>query len=224
MRPFLTAEWKNLILANWAIDPERLQSYVPVGTELDVHDGNTYVSLVAFEFLNTRLRGLALPGHRDFIEVNLRFYVRRDDRRGVVFVREIVAKPLVAWVARTIYGEPYVVWNCVGGGQEYRWFRGEHTNRIAVDNLGEPALPASGSHAEFITEHYWGYTRRSPQRTDEYRVEHPQWTHRTVGSYALEVDFAQVYGQEWAFLGELEPASVLFAEGSEVSVLPGARM
>lgn len=150
MRPFLTAEWKNLILVSWAIDPSLLEARISQGTELDSHEGNTYVSLVAFEFLNTRVRGVAIPGHRDFIEVNLRFYVRRDDRRGVVFIKEIVPKPMIAWVARTVYGEPYETWSCSGGGEEYRWWRGSTSNRLAVCDLGEPSLPESGSHAEFI--------------------------------------------------------------------------
>lgn len=224
MRPFLTAEWRNLILVNWAIDPQLLQPRVPTGTELDFHEGSAYVSLVAFEFLDTRVRGLALPGHRDFIEVNLRFYVRRGDRRGVVFIKELVARPLIVWVARTVYGEPYETWTCEGGGEAYRWGRGEPMNSVCVRGLGEPALPVAGSHAEFITEHYWGYTRRSAERTDEYRVEHPQWQHRAVGSLELEVDFAGVYGSEWGFLAAQEPASVLYAVGSEVAVYPGERL
>lgn len=224
MRPFLTAEWRNLILVNWAIDPQVLQPRVPMGTELDFHEGNTYVSLVAFEFLDTRVRGLAIPGHCDFIEVNLRFYVRRGDRRGVVFVKEIVPKPAIAWVARTVYGEPYETWLCTGGGEEYRWSRRKRMNRVCVKELGEPELPDPGSHAEFITEHYWGYTRRSADRTDEYRVEHPPWCHRAVGKLELEVDFGDVYGPEWEFLADREPASVLFAVGSEVAVYPGGRL
>jgi len=223
-RPFLTAEWRNLILVSWAIPQDRLASLVPQGTELDFHEENTFVSLVAFEFIDTRVRGVALPGHRDFIEVNLRFYVRRDDRRGVVFIKEIVPKPLIAWVARTIYGEPYETWSCSGGGEEYRWSRGDQTNRVCVKGLGERQLPAPGSHAEFITEHYWGYTSRSAERTDEYRVEHPPWQHRAVAMLELEVDFAAVYGSDWAFLGGQEPASVLFAVGSEVAVFPGGRL
>jgi uncharacterized protein YqjF (DUF2071 family) len=223
-RPFLTAEWRNLILISWAIPPERLQPLVPMGTELDFHEGHTFVSLVAFEFLETRVRGVALPGHRNFIEVNLRFYVRRGDRRGVVFIKELVPRPLIAWVARTVYGEPYETWTCEGGGEEYRWGRGAQSNRVAVRDLGEPSLPEPGSLAEFITEHYWGYTRRSAVRTDEYRVDHPQWEHRTVGEWSLDVDFAAVYGPEWAFLAEQEPSSVLYAVGSEVAVFPGERL
>ncbi|MCC7435830.1 MAG: DUF2071 domain-containing protein [Methanoregulaceae archaeon] len=223
-RPFLTAEWRNLILVNWAIDPQLLKPLVPTGTELDFHEGHTFISLVAFEFLETRVRGLALPGHRNFIEVNLRFYVRRVDRRGVVFIKELVPRPLIAWVARTVYGEPYETWTCEGGGETYRWGRGAPSNRVAVQQLGDPALPTPGSHAEFITEHYWGYTRRSDVRTDEYWVDHPQWEHRAVGEWNIDVDFAAVYGPEWGFLAEQEPASVLYAVGSEVAVYPGERL
>src|SRR5688572_20837157 len=87
---FLTARWGNLILANYAVDPALLRDYVPAGTELDTWQGGHLVSLVAFQFLDTRVCGMAIPGHRNFIEVNLRFYVRRHLkagwRRGVVFI------------------------------------------------------------------------------------------------------------------------------------------
>jgi uncharacterized protein YqjF (DUF2071 family) len=87
--PFLTAEWRDLAMLNYEIDAAVLRPFVPAGTELDAWGGRTFVSVVGFRFLGTRVRGVPVPGHRDFEELNLRFYVRRvaDDgpRRGVVF-------------------------------------------------------------------------------------------------------------------------------------------
>ena len=93
---FLTAEWRKLILANYAIDPEILAPFAPKGTELDFFNGTCYVSLVGFMFLNTKILGLSIPFHKNFEEFNLRFYVKRKTtegwQRGVVFIKEIVPK------------------------------------------------------------------------------------------------------------------------------------
>ena len=84
---------------------------VPPGTELDAWEGRTLASIVAFEFADVRVMNVSVPFHRDFEEMNLRFYVRRETadgwRRGVVFVREVVPLPMVALLARRVYGEPY---------------------------------------------------------------------------------------------------------------------
>jgi uncharacterized protein YqjF (DUF2071 family) len=107
-RVFLSAEWKNLLMLNYAVDPSLLERLVPSGTELDTFDGVTYLSLVGFEFNRTHMFGFAMPFHQAFEEVNLRFYVRRRSRRGVVFVREFVPKHTVASTARIAFNENYL--------------------------------------------------------------------------------------------------------------------
>jgi len=108
-RIFLQAEWRWLVMLNFTIDPAVLTPFVPAGTELDTFDGRHYVGIVGFQFLNTRVRGIPIPLHRNFEELNLRFYVRREDageiKRGVVFIKEVVPRGAVAWVARTLYNE-----------------------------------------------------------------------------------------------------------------------
>lgn len=109
---FLTANWRYLAIVSWDIDPVVLQSLVPAGTSLDSWNGHTFVSIVGFLFLDTRVMGLTIPFHRNFEEINLRFYVRREAgdevRRGVVFVKEIVPRPAIALAARLFYNESYV--------------------------------------------------------------------------------------------------------------------
>src|SRR6478672_4310762 len=111
--PFLTAAWHDIVMATWSIEPAALKPYLAAGTELDTWQGDPLVSLVAFDFRDTRVRGLRIPFHVRFPEVNLRFYVRRkladgSWRRGVTFVQEMVPRRAIAFVARTFYGEPYV--------------------------------------------------------------------------------------------------------------------
>lgn len=232
MKKFLTAKWHDLVMANYEVAPSLLESCVPAGTKLDFHEEKCFVSLVGFMFLDTRVLGIPVPFHVNFEEVNLRFYVTREaeneTRRGVVFIREIVPRFAIATVAKIFYGEPYQAWRMNHTKDEnqlsYSWWKGNCTNQIKIE-IGESlGVPAENSHGEFIIEHYWGYTKRGANRTDEYKVEHPKWELFNVNYADIDVDFSVVYGREFAFLRERKPHSILLAKGSEISVYKGAKM
>ncbi len=238
-RPFLTATWRNLAILNYEAPASLLTPMVPVGTELDDWNGTTLVSMVGFQFLDTRVRGISIPFHRDFDEVNLRFYVRRRAaegwRRGVVFVREIVPRTAVSFIARWLYHENYITLpmrRTVSLGEhgnprgqvEYGWrWRGVQ-QRLCVESVGGPEPLVEGALEEFITEHYWGYTRRRDGRTAEYRVEHPRWMVRPVAGAELECDAERFYGPGFGAVLGARPHSALLAEGSEVAVYPGGAL
>ena len=229
MRKFLTAEWRDLIMANYEVDPALLAPRLPAGTQLDLHEGKCFVSLVGFMFLNTRVLSIPVPFHINFEEVNLRFYVvhKTDDevRRGVVFVKEIVPRQAIARVARGLYGEPYECWNMSNirsdDAVEYSWSKADCTNRISICRGANLGVPESDSHGEFIIEHYWGYTKRKGGRTDEYKVEHPKWELFAAENIRIEVNFGCTYGSEFDFLSAQTPHSVLLAKGSEIAVYKG---
>ncbi|MBK8194710.1 MAG: DUF2071 domain-containing protein [Lewinellaceae bacterium] len=231
--PFLTAQWRRLILLNYRVEPHMLQSYLPAGTELDTWNGTCYASVVGFMFLDTRLKGLKIPFHVNFEEINLRFYVRRLDpvsgewKRGVVFVREVVPKLAISLVANTIYGERYRahrMWRLWEESEtelniEYAWKQAGRWHSFGVKAENAPTDLKTGSEAEFITEHYWGYARRTDRQTVEYQVEHPRWQVYPIQAWHCDIDFAAVYGHAFAPLNGVEPVSVFLAEGSEVRVL-----
>ena len=229
MRRFLTTNWNDLVMANYEIDASILTSRVPKGTELDLYDGKCFVSLVGFMFLNTRLLEFLVPGHINFEEVNLRFYVKRQAgdelRRGVVFIKEIVPKPAIALVARVLYGEPYERWKMSNTRDDravrYEWSCPGCRNNIEVERGANQGIPSEGSHEEFIIEHYWGYTKRNGTRTDEYKVEHPKWELFAADDPQIDVDFGLTYGDEFANLSGMKPHSVLLAAGSEIAVYKG---
>jgi uncharacterized protein YqjF (DUF2071 family) len=232
MKKFLTAYWRDLVMANYEVDPALLEDFLPSGTEIDLHEGRCFASLVAFKFEDTKVLGIPVPFHTDFEEVNLRFYVTHNAggeiRRGVVFVKEIVPRSAITFVARTVYGEPYQTWKMshsdLEGGLEYRFSRQGTNNRVSVE-LGENVgVPKEGSHGEFIIEHYWGYTSRGNVRTDEYKVEHPKWELFDIVSSEIEVDFGATYGERFSFLSDSEPHSLLMAKGSEISVYKGKKI
>jgi uncharacterized protein len=226
-KTFLTAEWRNLAMANYAVPPEILKDFVPAGTELDLFQGHCYVSLVGFMFLKTKLLGLPIPFHQNFEEVNLRFYVRKQTKegwvRGVVFVKEIVPRWAIAFVARQVYREPYVTMKMSNfienteGGKKVKYTWGNHS--IALKTTAESLPIAEGSEEEFITEHYFGYTRWDATTTKEYEVQHPRWFVNPVLDYDINCDFGKLYGERFAYLKDEKPYSVLLAEGSAIAVM-----
>ena len=229
MQAFLTANWRYLAMLNFVIDPQILAPLVPPGTEIDYENGETFVSVVGFLFLDTRLLGLPIPLHRDFEEVNLRFYVRKKSadtwRRGVVFVRELVPKRAIAMIARTFYGEPYLALPMKHDIEhvdlrvkvEYSWRRGTKWESLKMTASGEPQAIPAGSHTEFITEHYWGYTRVRAG-CSEYRVEHPRWKTWNAETFELRADVAALYGEQFVKTLSQPPRSAFIAEGSAITV------
>lgn len=222
---FLTAQWRDLAVLNFEIDPALLHPLLPASLELDLWEGVALVSLVGFRFLDTRVLGAAIPFHRDFDEVNLRFYVRPrgsngTEGRGVVFIREIVPKHAVTFIANTLYGERYVTASMRHAieqsadrvSAEYSWRWRGHGGVLAVHAQDEPSLPAADSADAFIFEHYWGYGRST------YRVEHPSWrTYSAVHSH-FELDGDKLYGAAFSKVLARPPVSAMLAEGSPVTV------
>ncbi|MEO0875269.1 MAG: DUF2071 domain-containing protein, partial [Bacteroidota bacterium] len=200
------------------------------GTELDFWQDRCYVSLIGFRFLNTKVLGLKIPFHVNFEEVNLRFYVRRqvgeEWRRGVVFIKEIVPKYAITFVANSLYQEHYETrpmrsnWIIGEAHQQisYEWKRGQNWQRIMVEASKQGQDLTAGSEAEFITEHYWGYAAPNARKTNEYEVTHPKWQVYPVHKHDIELDFAVNYGPSFAFLQDQAPVSVMLAEGSSITV------
>lgn len=231
-KPFLTAAWKKLVLANYSVDPSILKPYLPSGVELDMFNGVHYLSLVGFMFRDTAVMGVKVPFHINFPEVNLRFYVRYNDqgqwKRGVVFLSEIVPKYAVAFIANRIYKEnyrrmPMRVTETVDQlhiNTSYEWKFNGNWNTLAVSASSRPMALQSGSEEEFITEHFWGYAKYSDAKASEYQVAHPRWDTYKVESYTINCDFRSIYGEAFSGLTYQQPLSVFFAEGSAIQVYP----
>jgi uncharacterized protein YqjF (DUF2071 family) len=232
---FLTAEWRDVLMLNYEVPPELLLGHVPRGTELDLLDGKALISIVGFRFLKTRVYGIPIPGHGAFEEVNLRFYVRSQldrSRRGVVFIKEIVPRHAVTWIARALYEENYHTHRMNhalerGAGHtrvRYGIDTGTRRHLLHAVALGEPAALLPGSETEFIAEHYYGYTKQADGGTVEYRVDHPSWLVHEVRDAELDFDVPALYGELFAPFVTGTPRSALFAVGSKVSVASPSRL
>ncbi|TRX35534.1 DUF2071 domain-containing protein [Flavobacterium sp. ZT3R18] len=227
---FLTANWNNLALINYEIDAKILEEYLPNGTEIDYWDNKCYVSLVGFMFNNTKVLGMKIPFHINFEEVNLRFYVKRFEngewKCGVVFIREIVPKAAITFIANSLYKEHYqtnkmkhsITKNDTSTTFVYQWKNDNKWNSIQLETKPNQTEIELNSEAEFITEHYFGYTKYDENTTFEYEVTHPRWLQLNVIDYKTDVDFKNNYGDAFAILQDAKPISAFLALGSKITV------
>ena len=232
-------------MLNYEMDPSALAPLVPPGTELDFWNGSTYVSMVGFLFQHARVRGFSIPFHRHFEEVNLRFYVRRKPedgwRRGVVFIKELVPRTAIAFVARTFYNENYarlpmshhivpanVTLDRANDGKpasvRYSWQFNNRENFLRVTTRSSAQLPPDGSHQEFIAEHYWGYVTQRDGSTKEYRVEHPRWKIWQTETAEFHCDITNLYGEQFCDFLARPPSSAFLADGSEIKLYNGVKL
>lgn len=229
---FLTAQWRKLIMANYLIEPTILEKYLPPHTQLDSFKGNYYVSLIGFMFMDTKIKGFKIPFHVNFEEINLRFYVKYKDgelwKRGAVFISEVVSKPMIALVANTLFHEHYEVlktkhfWEEEENHQKisYQWKKKNWYN-LSVNAKKQAKDLVAGSEEEFITEHYFGYTKAGRNKSLEYDVEHQQWKTYDVDEFTINADFSDLYGSNFSFLNDAKPNSVFLVEGSNVLIRDG---
>ena len=227
---FLSARWERLFLLTYSVDPDLLLPHLPPELELDTIDGKAFVSLVAFDFLQTKVLGIPWPGYRNFPEINLRFYVRypKDNRRGVVFIKEYVPKRLIAWLAKALYNEPYKMAEMTSSWEEkpdhsilsHQLIINGKANSISVTLNNTPQVSSDDSLDHFFKEHSWGFGKSHRGSLLEYQVWHPIWKTLDIVDQTIQWDFASVYGEKWAFLSHQEPFHQAFALGSEIRVYP----
>ena len=230
MAIFLKANWEDIIMANYEIDPKILIPFVPKGVELDLHNGKCYVSLVGFMFKNTKLFNIPIPYFGNFEEINLRFYVKRKEgnivKRGVVFINETIPYPVVAWVANKLYNEHYtvvptkheIITKQSSTDVKFEWLLNKKWNSIAVTKSNTCQKMEQHSLESFIYEHYFGYTKTAKNETEEYKLQHPSWKISEVLDYNIDCDFEAMYGKSFSVLNQTQPEAVFIAEGSSVGI------
>ena len=178
----MTQTWSDLLFAHWPIEAHALRRDVPAPFELDLFDGRGWIGVVPFRMTNVGPRGLpAIPGIAEFAELNVRTYVRVDDRPGVYFFSLDAESGWAVRVARALLNLPYHLASMTVATRDGR-VRYDSRRAAGVDGefratyepTGEPFVARPGTLEYFLTERYCLYHTR---RGRPYRLEihHPPW-------------------------------------------------
>ena len=227
-KTFLTARWENLAIITYKIHPASLSIYIPPGLAADTINGDAFVSIVAFDFNDIKIKSLRIPFHVNFPEINLRFYVKDENRNGVVFISEFVDKYFVPFVANSVYNENYKrirmkkVMKILDGDDvihlNYNMnMKGREFN-LNMKAKQESFIPGENTIEHFIKEHEWGFGKSRRGKLLSYKVVHPVWEVCPVTHFSHNFDFGLIYGNKWEMLNDEKPFNVMFAKGSEVKV------
>ncbi len=228
---FLSARWENLLFATYKVPPEMLKPFIPQGLEPDRIDGDAFVSLIAFDFLDIKVKGLRLPFNVNFPEINLRCYVKNADRRGVVFIKELVPVRLTVIGAKLFFNEKYIHVDMKSEVTKSDKICVKHTVKIKskeyfiqaeADN--KPFMLDENSTENFFKEHKWGFGENKKKEALVYRVEHPHWEIYPLINFNHNFDFAKIYGDEWEFLNFEKPFNTALAKGSLIKVFEAEKL
>ncbi|WP_132051609.1 YqjF family protein [Pseudocnuella soli] len=185
-------EWNRALFLHWKVPQDLLRPLVPPGLELDMHNSETWVSLVAFTMEQIRPRGLPAVGFvSNFEEINLRTYVRVDNKPGVYFLSIEAGNGLFAFIARNLSGLPYETAAMLrrnGANQPYtsinkrRDFQLQASFKIGSGQSQKSALD------HFLTEKYCLYLQKG-NTIYRYDIHHRPWNLYTVEQLQLKVAY-----------------------------------
>lgn len=177
--------WTNLLFAHWPVRAEALRSIVPASLTIDTFDGDAWVGVIPFRMSNVRPRGIPpLPGLSEFLELNVRTYVRRGDLAGVWFFSLDASNPVAVRAARAAVHLPYydarMAMDTTADGfvhcRSDRVHRGAPPARFdgAYRPTGSVRHAAPGTLQHFLVERYALFSV-TPAGLVSVEIAHPPW-------------------------------------------------
>lgn len=178
--------WHNLLFAHWRVPAAQLRALVPEPLVIDEFDGSAWLAVTPFT-MDLAWRGISVL--KNTPELNVRTYVRVDDKPGVFFFSLDLASAMGVWGARVKYGLPY--WKATmqakisrrmqtGEADEWMTFQSQRVNgkaefRGRYRKTGDAFKPQPGTLEHFLTERYCLYNveKKKVYRADIHHVPWP---------------------------------------------------
>jgi len=233
-KPLMQANCSEIVVLNFRIDPKILLPRVPRGLELDYHDDQTFVSLVVRSLKKVKMARFPIPVSQGFEELNLRFYVKRQDGprevKGTCIIKEYVPSAISSWILSTLFkttvGRMEMSGQASGFGSKkrgvvpkihYKWKVGEFENKIKIKGRALMSKTGPETQVGFILNHKHEFGVRD-SKTVQYRIQSPPWTVWDAAHANFECDTRNLFGQEFAKPLSRRPSSVFLAEGNPMTV------
>ena len=217
-RPWIMVQvWRDLLFAHWNLSPALIRRLVPEQLELDIFDGQAWVSITPFH-MSVRLRGLPpFPGMFDFPELNCRTYVRAQGKPGIYFFSLDTASRAAVWGARNFYHLPYFHASMridkTNDSFSYSSKRGNAVWRATYAPTSRERRAERGTLEHFLAERYCLYTVWKG-RTYRGDIHHLPWPLQAASVRIEENSVARAAGIQLPDT----PAAVSFARELKVLI------
>jgi uncharacterized protein YqjF (DUF2071 family) len=189
-------EWHENLFLHWEADPDLVAKLLPSGLVVDILNGRTWISVIAFTVRNLRLRNLPpLPFISNFHEVNLRVYVKRDGIPGIYFLSIEAQKLLPVLFARLLFGLPYNKAKMIRTDSTY--YSKTDSRYIVFDTAYSPGSPIQNkTQADlWLTERHSLYQERN-RKMYRLDIHHRAWKLQTLDVWPKAISY-RVNGQGW---------------------------
>lgn len=218
--PLFLANWEQVLMMHFELEASELQREVPF--QLDLYEGQAYVSLVAFTMrgmrptFGGRLAALLTKPISTHPFLNVRTYVRHEAESGIYFMREWLPNPLSVALGPRTFGLPYRLARVsyaygrefIGRVRDAReggelGFRAGWKSKEDFQKCEEDSL------CEWLMERYTAYAcARSTRRF--FRVWHEPWLQKPVD---LELQEKGLLEQNWSFFRKARFVGAHFSPG-----------
>ena len=217
--------WRDVLFVHWEADGRRLREYLPAELEPDCWHGSNWVSAVAFRLADVRLRGLPpIPLCTDFLELNLRTYVRYQGEPGIYFLRMYADSRVAVAAARWLTPLPYCyapmicrreggVWHLECGNRS----AGPAALLAGQFQLQGSAQPAAENSLDaWLVERYLAFVPDRRGRLHRMKVAHPPWEIVPMSADVQGAGCAEPFGVE----RNSPPSGCHFSMGVDSLVAP----
>jgi len=213
-------QWLDLAFFHWKVDVELIRAQLPEGLEVDLFEGEAWISVVPFRMTDVMLRGVpGIPGVSNFPELNVRTYVTRNGKPGVWFFSLDATKPLAVWAAKAFFHLPYFTarMECSGYDEiQYNSVRSEDGGAFEATYrpTGEVFESEVGSIEEWLSERYCLYAESKKGDLFCGEVQHVKWPLQEVEYEITKNSLAERVGIPLS----CQPDLAHFARGVDVRV------
>lgn len=204
-------EWNNAIFLHWQVNGDELSKFVPAELEIDLHNDQAWVSLVAFTMEKIRPRNLpAFPPISDFHEINIRTYVKYNDKAGVYFLSIEGGKRISCQIAKKLSELPYR-YSKMSRQENYYTSSNQYFNDKFELNyhLGLPITKKTALD-KWLTERY-ALFQDSPTSINQFEIHHIEWP-----TLEIDLEHLEVYYPRFSDLLNHSPALSHYSTGVQV--------
>jgi uncharacterized protein YqjF (DUF2071 family) len=175
--------WEDLLFAHWPVPADEVRPHIPAGLEVDEHDGSAWLGITPFRLTGLRGRGLLpFPYLSSFLELNVRTYVRAEEKPGIWFFSLDASSRLAVEAARRTYRLPYFVAR-MSAARRGEWIDYECARIEEAGRVFSGRYRASGGvfHAQpgslewFLAERYCLYTTDERGTLFRAEIHHELW-------------------------------------------------
>lgn len=204
-------EWNNVIFLHYQVDLTELKKFVPEELEIDLFEGKPWISVVAFTMEKIRPKNLpSFPPISDFDEINIRTYVKSNNKTGVYFLSIEGGKNFSCKVAKRVSELPYRFSEMNRTDTKYQSKNTQFNDRLEIEfSIGEEQIEKNELD-KWLTERY-ALFQDADKSINEFEIHHPEWPINKIELQRLDIHYPR-----FANLILDKPSKIQYSKGVQV--------